>query len=256
MTSDVGGNKLGLICSSFCVMLSIRRRISFLASISCGNFWFHTSAPSQSLDRHLALEEQCGHLWCSFRAQLESPTRYRADWVRTLSHLAESGVDAFNIIALDECLSHLACLDNSIDVAQLRHFQHELLVTPMKKAGCSRRKPPPPPKSGRGHQTLAVEFPNGGISAKAYFFPGMKSLATGMPPGKLILDSIKRLALSGWKEPMHHLCNSLGLQDDGHPTDTAVPPFLLSADLCTPDHCRLKIYVTDQVVSWDRVADT
>ncbi|GAQ12349.1 12-alpha,13-alpha-dihydroxyfumitremorgin C prenyltransferase [Aspergillus lentulus] len=116
--------------------------------------------------------------------------------------------------------------------------------------------PPPPPKSGRGHQTLAVEFPNGGISAKAYLFPGMKSLATGMPPGKLILDSIKRLALSGWKEPMHHLCNSLGLQDDGHPTDTAVPPFLLSADLCTPDHCRLKIYVTDQVVSWDRVADT
>ncbi|KAM4058375.1 tryptophan dimethylallyltransferase domain-containing protein [Hirsutella rhossiliensis] len=62
--------------------------------------------------------------------------------------------------------------------------------------------------SGRGQQTLAVEFQNGGISAKAYFFPGMKSLATGISPGKLILASIETLALSGLKEPVQHLCNS------------------------------------------------
>lgn len=110
-------------------------------------------------------------------------------------------------------------------------------------------------KSGRGQQTLAVEFQNGGISAKAYFFPGMKSLATGLSPGKLILDSIERLALPGLKEPVHHLRSTLGLQDDGHPTDTAIAPFLLGVDLCTPERSRLKFYVTDQVVSWDRVAD-
>jgi DMATS type aromatic prenyltransferase len=117
------------------------------------------------------------------------------------------------------------------------------------------KKKAPLPKFGRGQQTLAVEFQNGGISAKALFLPGVKSMATGIPPGKLILDSIERLALSGLKEPVHHLCTSLGLQDDGHPTDTAIAPFLLGVDLCTPERSRLKFYVTDQVVSWDRVAD-
>ncbi|KAG2001332.1 hypothetical protein GB937_010273 [Aspergillus fischeri] len=171
-----------------------------------------------------------------------------------LSHLAESGVDAFNKIAPEECLSRLACLDNTIDLARFRHFQHQLLVTPDEERRLLEEKGPLP-KSGRGQQALAVEFQNGGISAKAYFFPGMKSLATGLSPGKLILDSIESLALPGLKEPVHHLCNSLGLQDDGHPTDTAIAPFLLGVDLCTPERSRLKFYVTDQVVSWDRVAD-
>jgi hypothetical protein len=76
----------------------------------------------------------------------------------------------------------------------------------------------------------------------------VKSLATGIPPGKLILDSIERLALSGLKEPMHHLCNSLSLQDDGHPTDTAIAPCLLGIDLCTPERSRLKFYVTGGIM--------
>jgi hypothetical protein len=76
----------------------------------------------------------------------------------------------------------------------------------------------------------------------------VKSLATGIPPGKLILDSIERLALSGLKEAMHHLCNSLSLQDDGHPTDTAIAPCPLGIDRCTPERSRLKFYVTGGIM--------
>ncbi|KAF4219355.1 hypothetical protein CNMCM5878_003274 [Aspergillus fumigatiaffinis] len=34
-----------------------------------------------------------------------------------------------------------------------------------------------------------------------------------------------------------------------------LPPCLLGVDLCTPERSSLKFYVTDQVVSWDQVAD-
>ncbi|KAK6810544.1 hypothetical protein RU639_013713 [Aspergillus parasiticus] len=71
---------------------------------------------------------------------------------------------------------------------------------------------------------------NGGISAKAYFFPNLKSPATGTSPGKLFLDSVERLGLEGLQEPINHLRNFLGLG-------------------------RLKLYVTDQLVIWDRVVD-
>ncbi|KAE8306367.1 tryptophan dimethylallyltransferase-domain-containing protein [Aspergillus transmontanensis] len=82
----------------------------------------------------------------------------------------------------------------------------------------------------RGRHSLAVEFQNGGISAKAYFFPNLKSPATGTSPGKLFLDSVEKLGLEGLQEPINHLRNFLGLG-------------------------RLKLYVTDQLVIWDRVVD-
>ncbi|KJK62671.1 Tryptophan dimethylallyltransferase [Aspergillus parasiticus SU-1] len=86
------------------------------------------------------------------------------------------------------------------------------------------------PRARRGRHSLAVECQNGGISAKAYFFPNLKSPATGTSPGKLFLDSVERLGLEGLQEPINHLRNFLGLG-------------------------RLKLYVTDQLVIWDRVVD-
>ncbi|CAI7667676.1 unnamed protein product [Penicillium viridicatum] len=68
----------------------------------------------------------------------------------------------------------------------------------------------------------------------------MKSLATGNAPGKLYLDSIEKLRLPGLKEPVHHLREVLGLNNDGIPANK---------------DSRMKFYVTDQMVTWDRVAD-
>ncbi|KAJ5405844.1 dimethylallyl tryptophan synthase [Penicillium sp. CMV-2018d] len=124
----------------------------------------------------------------------------------------------------------------------------------MKKVGYSKAKPPPP-MAGRGQYALAVELWNSGINAKAYFFPHMKSLATGNAPGKLYLDSIEKLRLPGLKEPVHHLREVLGLNNDGIPADKDVTVVLLGCDLSAPDQSRMKFYVTDQMVTWDRVAD-
>ncbi|KAL4734145.1 12-alpha,13-alpha-dihydroxyfumitremorgin C prenyltransferase [Aspergillus similis] len=171
-----------------------------------------------------------------------------------LSHLAEEGFDVFNKTATDECLSQLVCLDETLDLAWFRHFQQELVLTPEEESRLLQGKKPLP-RAGRGQHALAVEFQDGGISGKAYFFPGMKSLATGIAPGKLILDSIKKLGLPSLEESVCHLQNFLGLKDDGTPADDAVAPFLLGCDLCDPEKSRLKFYVTDQLVTWDRVAD-
>ncbi|OQD66210.1 hypothetical protein PENPOL_c005G10058 [Penicillium polonicum] len=109
--------------------------------------------------------------------------------------------------------------------------------------------------AGRGQYALAVELWKSGINAKAYFFPHMKSLATGNAPGKLYLDSIEKLRLPGLKEPVHHLREVLGLNNDGIPADKDVTVVLLGCDLSAPDQSRMKFYVTDQMVTWDRVAD-
>ncbi|KAI9370287.1 12-alpha,13-alpha-dihydroxyfumitremorgin C prenyltransferase [Aspergillus egyptiacus] len=171
----------------------------------------------------------------------------------------EECVDPFNKTTTHECLSQLACLDETIDLARFRHFQQELVLTADEETRLLQGQDKTPlPRTGRGQHALAVEFQkNGGLSAKAYFFPGMKSLATGIAPGKLILDAIKKLDLQGLKEPVRHLQDFLGINDDddGNPADKAVAPFLFGCDLCDPNRSRLKFYVTDQIVSWDRVAD-
>ncbi|KAL4886154.1 aromatic prenyltransferase [Aspergillus karnatakaensis] len=82
----------------------------------------------------------------------------------------------------------------------------------------------------------------------------MKSLATGLSPGKLFFDAIEKLNLPGLNSPVRHLRNFLDVGDDGIPSDSAVSLFLLGCDLCNPIESRIKLYVTDQIVTWDRVS--
>ncbi|KAE8346095.1 12-alpha,13-alpha-dihydroxyfumitremorgin C prenyltransferase [Aspergillus arachidicola] len=170
-----------------------------------------------------------------------------------VSHLTGTEADAFNKIAAMECLSQLASLDKDIDLTQFKHFQRELTLTLDEETRLLQSTTPP--RAGRGQHNLAVELNKGGISAKAYFYPGMKSIATGIPPGKLFFDAIDKLGLQTLQQPIHHLRDFLGVTDDGILADKAVTPMLLGCDLCDPDKSRIKFYVTDQMVTWDRVAD-
>lgn len=169
-----------------------------------------------------------------------------------VSHLTENGGDIFNQRATEECLSQLASLDATFDLERFRHFQRELAVNPDEESRILQGKAPLP-RAGRGQYALAVELQNSGINAKAYFFPHMKALATGLSPGKLFFNSMEKLGLSGLKEPLHHLSDFLGLSEDGIPADSTVTPVLLGCDLCDPAKSRMKLYITDQTVTWDRV---
>ncbi|KAJ5563104.1 dimethylallyl tryptophan synthase [Penicillium sp. DV-2018c] len=170
-----------------------------------------------------------------------------------VSHLTQTGGDTFNQRATEECLSQLASLEKTFDLERFKHFQRELAVTPDEESRILQDKSPLP-RAGRGQYALAVELQNSGINAKAYFFPHMKALATGHSPGKLFFDSMEKLGLSGLKEPVQHLRDFLALGEDGIPADSTVTPVLLGCDLCDSEKSRVKLYITDQTVTWDRVA--
>ena len=61
-----------------------------------------------------------------------------------ISHLAEQGVDSFNKIAIDECISQLAFLDENVDLTRFRHFQRELVATPDEESRILQGEAPPP----------------------------------------------------------------------------------------------------------------
>ncbi|KAL5359467.1 12-alpha,13-alpha-dihydroxyfumitremorgin C prenyltransferase [Aspergillus floccosus] len=154
-----------------------------------------------------------------------------------------------------ECLSRLASLDKTIDLTRFDHFQRDLILTSDEEARL--RKSSSLPRSGRGQCNLAVELIDGGISAKAYFYPGIKSMATGISPAKLMFDSIRKLGVQSLDQSIRCLSEYLGMEDEngGTPADKAFTPILIGCDLCDPQESRIKFYISDQMVTWERVAD-
>lgn len=169
----------------------------------------------------------------------------------------QSGTDAdvFNKHAIHECVQQLAQLSSVVVLDRYSVLHKELVLTLEEEQRLLRSNNLP--ESGRGQHNLAVDFQNGALNVKAYFYPYMKFLATGIPIEDLFFNAVDKLAIAGIEEPLRMLkCFLSPKYDDGNPSvDNKVFPSLLACDLCEPSKSRIKYYVIDKVVTWERVAN-
>nr|E0Y3X0.1 RecName: Full=6-Hydroxy-7-prenyldeoxybrevianamide E synthase notC; AltName: Full=Notoamide biosynthesis cluster protein C; AltName: Full=Prenyltransferase notC [Aspergillus sp. MF297-2]ADM34131.1 normal prenyltransferase [Aspergillus sp. MF297-2]ADM34136.1 aromatic prenyl-transferase [Aspergillus sp. MF297-2] len=163
--------------------------------------------------------------------------------------------DAFNKKAIHDCTRQLAELDSTVILDRYRLLHKDLVITDEEEQQLLRRDVLP--KSGRGQHNLAVDFQEGGITLKVYFYPYMKFLATGTPIEELFFSAIEKLRIADIDEAVGMLkCFLSPKSDDGKPSvDEKVFPSLLACDLCDPSKSRIKYYVIDKWVKWERIAN-
>lgn len=164
--------------------------------------------------------------------------------------------DPFNKTAMDPCLEQLLELDSGIDTTWFNHFRKELVVTEEQAVSLvAQDKVRPGP--GKGQHHFAIDLQDGKFMFKAYFYPPMKSMATGVPVEKLLFDSIRKGDIKG------SLADSIATlkgylestRRSGDDPSPGVTSLFVSCDMIDPSEARLKYYVLDQHVSWQRVED-
>ncbi|KAJ5672677.1 dimethylallyl tryptophan synthase FgaPT2 [Penicillium longicatenatum] len=167
-----------------------------------------------------------------------------------INNLTGTSQDPFNTHAIWDALSQLLRLQN-IDLQWLKHLKERLTVNDEESQMLKERLAGDPIRT---QNKLALDLkPDGTFVPKTYIYPSLKSLATGKSIHDLIFDSVRELAASypSIGRPLSVLeeyIQSRGLE-------STASPRLISCDLAKPTKSRIKIYLLEQVVSFDAVLD-
>lgn len=170
---------------------------------------------------------------------------------------AGTSEDPFNKTAMDPCIEQLLQLDSGIDTTWFNHFRKELVVTEEQAVSLiAQGKVQEGP--GKGQHHFAIDLQDGKCMFKAYFYPSMKSMATGVPVEKLLFDSIRKGDTKGALADSiatleRYLASTCRARES--PSSSGVNSLFVSCDMINPGNARLKYYVLDQHVSWQRVED-
>src|SRR5258708_7910605 len=149
-----------------------------------------------------------------------------------------------------DCLVELEKLNQGVDLDIFKHFASELIVNEddIKVLTQDFEEQTEPFKS---QTRLAIDYREAAINVKAYIYPQMKSLATGISVAKLIFNAVRR------SDPEGKISESLATLEEYYANNRGVffSPTFFSCDLVEPSKSRIRIYFIDEIVSWARIQD-
>ncbi|RLL97002.1 hypothetical protein CFD26_106107 [Aspergillus turcosus] len=157
------------------------------------------------------------------------------------SYFATTGSDPCNRFAMDTALSRLKLLGVDIDLSLHHVFVNELQLTDAEerlvtKESLLREK-------FKTQNLLALDLTKNGILAKEYFYPALKSAATGKPIRQLCFDALRK-----WDEKRQFEMASQAI--DSYLKESETDAYFLSFDLVDPLSTRFKIYVLELNVTF------
>jgi len=171
--------------------------------------------------------------------------------IEPIGRTAGSEADPFNQLMVKECLSSIGkATTGQLDMEWWNYFENEFFL-PNETQGIVKSRIP-----SDEHSTnicLAFDFIGSDITIKAYFFPILKSIATGRTGSDLVFDAIHRL-----HTPKLQLEEALAPIEDyvnSFPTGTAPKLEFVAIDLVAPKDSRIKIYYRSPVTALSQVIE-
>ncbi|KGO40475.1 Aromatic prenyltransferase, DMATS type [Penicillium expansum] len=160
--------------------------------------------------------------------------------------------DPFNTQAIWESLSQLRRLNGDVDTELFNHFKANLTVDNAESAHLVESN-----LAGskiRTQNKLALDLQNGSFVVKAYFYPTLKSAATGRSITDLMLSSVRQ-QVQKWSPTLAQPLSVLEEYIEARGPDSTASPRLLSCDLINPERARTKIYLLERQVSIEAMED-
>ncbi|KAE8348771.1 tryptophan dimethylallyltransferase FgaPT2 [Aspergillus coremiiformis] len=204
--------------------------------------------PTNDRDRWLSILTRYGtpfelSLNCS-----DSVVRYTFE---PITATTGTDLDPFNSRAIWESLQKLMIIQPGIDLEYFRHFKRALTVDEDESALLQEHM-----LAGGDIKTqnkLALDLKGGDFVVKTYIYPALKAMVTGTPIQELIFGSVRTLAQ---KNPS--IAPSLAMLEEyveSRGPDSTACPRLLSCDLVDARQSRIKIYISEQMVSLSALQD-
>lgn len=198
--------------------------------------------------------------WKSFLTDDFSPVEPSWNWdggkstirfgVEPISAWAGTYVDPFNQLMVKEMMNNIAPVSKGLDMEWFQKFEDELFIAPG-DAGIILAQLPP-----GEHMTqsfIAFDCEGGNATAKAYFFPILKSILTGRSSADVIYDAIGKLHTDSLS-----LLPSLAVLQDfiaSFPPDNRPRVEMAAIDCVEPSKSRIKIYVRIPHTAMNKVCD-
>ena len=167
--------------------------------------------------------------------------------------LAGTDLDPFNKGGLRETFEKLMCEVVEPYTEWYQHFARDLVISDEEASALMRSQGDQIPSQSRGQTILSADMrKDGDMMCKAYFYPYMKSLATGRTVAGLMFDSIRSLDTDGAFSASLSSFDSYLRSRQSDPSPSFSPLFL-STDITDPCTARIKIYSIEENVTWDAI---
>ncbi|RYP12614.1 hypothetical protein DL767_011149 [Monosporascus sp. MG133] len=160
-------------------------------------------------------------------------------------------IDPFNTHAIWESLQELMSIQPAIDLEYFCHFKRDLTLDAQESIFLHENS-----LAGGEIMTqnkLALDLKGDQFVVKAYIYPTLKAIATGKSVQELMFDSVRKLA-----KERASVAPSLAMLEEyveSRGPDSTACPRLLSCDLVDSSRSRIKIYISEQVVSLSAMQD-
>ncbi|KAE8368438.1 aromatic prenyltransferase [Aspergillus caelatus] len=163
--------------------------------------------------------------------------------------ITSTGHDVCNRHALGEALNRFKQLDMKLDLQLYHRLVNEVSLTDQEEETLQIRGilDEEPAKS---QSLLALDFNNDDVTVKLYFYPQLKSLATGISRAQLMLSAVRNV------DKMGAFTESMDIIEEyfaSVPATTA--PYWISCDLVEPHKTRFKFYIAQFQVSIENAED-
>ncbi|EMD58220.1 hypothetical protein COCSADRAFT_185949 [Bipolaris sorokiniana ND90Pr] len=168
-----------------------------------------------------------------------------------INNLTGTTADPFNTHAVWDAIKGLVSLDPTIDTEYFRYFKNELTLNET-ESNLLRDKHLAPTDI-MSQNILALDLKGDKFKVKVYFYAALKALVTGKSVNELMFGSVRMLA-----KRQANIAAGLDMLEeyiDSRAPDGNLFPRLLSCDLLKPTKSRIKIYVSEQVVSLAAISD-
>jgi tryptophan 4-dimethylallyltransferase len=159
--------------------------------------------------------------------------------------------DPFNTQAIWESLGQLRRLNRDVDTELFQHFKANLTLDNAESAHLLQNNLVG--SQIRTQNKLALDLQNGSFVVKAYFYPALKSTATGRSIKDLMLSSVRQHVQ--WAPTLAQPLSMLEEYIESRGPDSTASPRLLSCDLISPERARTKIYLLERQVSLEAMED-
>lgn len=162
--------------------------------------------------------------------------------------------DPFNTQQMQPVIQKLVAFDSTIDTTCFDQLVGQLLLSQEEASALLARPDFTPGGPARGQYLFAVDMKGEKALVKAYFFATMKSLATGIPADRLIINAVRTIdETEQLAAPLAELEGYIYTRA-AEPESTFITAYL-GCDMAAPQHARLKVYAIDREVTFDRLID-
>ncbi|GFF96990.1 tryptophan dimethylallyltransferase 1 [Aspergillus lentulus] len=157
------------------------------------------------------------------------------------SYFATTGSDPCNRFAMDTALIKLKQLGIDMDLSLHHIFVNELQLTDTDERTVTKKTLLA--EKFKTQNLLALDLTRQGITVKEYFYPALKSAATGKPIRQLCLDALRKWDTGRRFEAPSQVVNS-------YLEESQTDAYFLSFDLVDPLATRFKLYVLELNVTF------